>query len=128
MALIVGESPAKLFGLSGVERLDRSLRRLGIPRLLEGSDASRAPSDTVLLLRADHVFEEPLLAALAATPGVALHAPGEERPGALHVATADARAASRHLLAGGAPPDLRPGEPAHVAGADKLKLREGALP
>jgi phosphatidylglycerophosphate synthase len=56
---VVGQSPVRIWGLSSAERLARQLRRAGAR-----ADASTA--ERVVLLRADWVFDEPLVKGLVA--------------------------------------------------------------
>jgi phosphatidylglycerophosphate synthase len=71
IASIVGSSAVPLWGLTGSERLRRQLRAVGISDV-RASDAPLPRSGTVLLLRADHLFEERTLRDLAANPGTLL--------------------------------------------------------
>jgi len=75
---IVGQSTAKIFGLTQDERLRRALRRAGARDPL-ARDAATAAATTVLV-RADHVFEERLLADLVRTPGCMLVTGTSEHP------------------------------------------------
>lgn len=91
-AILVGESPVRLWNLTGHERLERQLRALDGVRL--ASDASALPSaGRVLLIRADYVFEQRALKGLLNLNGLMLH---EERPVAAHL---DAGLAARGLRA-----------------------------
>jgi phosphatidylglycerophosphate synthase len=69
-ARIVGQSAAKIYGLTQEERLRRALRRAGArdPAARESS----SDAATTVLVRADHVFEERLLADLVRRPGCML--------------------------------------------------------
>jgi phosphatidylglycerophosphate synthase len=84
-ARIVGQSTAKIYGLTQEERLRRALRRAGAQDpLAKGAPAATA---TTVLVRADHVFEERLLADLVRTPGCMLVTGTSEypEPAAAHV-------------------------------------------
>ncbi len=103
IAIIVGQCPLLLWGMTTEERLRRSLRRQGITdvRLWHGQPADAAG---MLLIRGDYVFDPVLLADLARRPGtVLLH---QDLPVAAHVGRAEAReltaamAESRALPAG----------------------------
>lgn len=126
VCVIVGESPVRLWGLTGEERLRRALGRAG------ATDVRREVGDvpegaSVLLLRADHVFEEPLFPSLLSTPGIALRAPGGTLA-ALHV-DADAAADAMEALADGhAPAGLREVGPKDVGGTYNTRLRKRAVP
>jgi phosphatidylglycerophosphate synthase len=58
---IVGECATRVWGLTGTERILRMLAAQGLPL------QSDAPGATVLLLRADHIYDLRLLAAMART-------------------------------------------------------------
>lgn len=91
-ALLVGESRARLWSLTGRERLERQLRALDGVEL--AADASALPSTgRVLLIRADHVFEQRALKGLLKLDGLLLH---EGTPVAAHL---DAGCAARGLRA-----------------------------
>ena len=78
-ARIVGQSAAKIYGLTQEERLRRALRRAGAQDPL--AQASRdATTATTVLVRADHVFEERLLADLVRRPGCMLVTGTSEHP------------------------------------------------
>jgi phosphatidylglycerophosphate synthase len=77
-------------------RLGRSFRRLGLAE----ADLAALPTDaSVVLANAAWVFDESLIRALAARPGVVLVQEGG-RPVAAHVAAAEAPAAAQMLEAG----------------------------
>lgn len=75
---IVGQSTAKIYGLTQEERLRRALLRAGArdPLAKDGP----AVAATTVLVRADHVFEERLLADLVRTPGCMLVTGTSEHP------------------------------------------------
>ena len=97
--LVVGGSPLRIFGLSSEERLRRQLKRVGA-----ATDPQAASQ--LAMLRADWVFDESLVRALATTgEDVALVADGECVAARIAAARADeARAA---LEAGRAPAGVR---------------------
>lgn len=65
-AILIGESPVPVWGLTGRERLARQLRSLGNVR-----QAAEPPeTGRVLLLRADYVFEQRALIALLGLDGL----------------------------------------------------------
>ena len=70
VACLVGGSGVRLWGLDGAERLRRQLRAIGVARIAaEGT----LPSDaSVLLLRADYLFDDRTLRDLVARPGTVL--------------------------------------------------------
>lgn len=91
-ALLVGESPVRLWSLTGRERLERQLKALSGVELVD--DASALPAaGRVLLIRADYVFEQRALRSLLKLDGLLLH---EDTPVAAHV---DAGIAGRGLRA-----------------------------
>jgi phosphatidylglycerophosphate synthase len=77
-ARIVGQSAAKIYGLTQEERLRRALRRAGARDPAAADSVTRAA--TTVLVRADHVFEERLLADLVRTPGCMLVTGTSEHP------------------------------------------------
>jgi phosphatidylglycerophosphate synthase len=117
VGIVVGASPVRLWGMTTGERLRRTLARAGVPDL-RAEDTAAAPVDgSALVLSAAWVFDESLVKALAARPGVGLVAETGEAVG-VHVAGPDAAAAVRWLEAGGDPA----GAPPRVAlvGAEAL--------
>lgn len=90
--MLVGESPVRLWSLSGRQRLERQLGALGGVRVVD--DASALPATgRILLIRADHVFEQRALQELVKLDGLLLH---HDRPVAAHL---DAGLAARGLRA-----------------------------
>jgi len=89
---LAGESAVRLWGLSGAERLARQLRALGTDAPVVTRDDLPA-SGRVLLLRADHVFEQRALHGLLKLDGLLL------RDGAPVAAHVDAGLAGRALRA-----------------------------
>ncbi len=63
-AIVVGDSPVRVYGLSQRERLRRGLARAGARRIIEGDFAPT--SSSVIVVRADHLYEERLLVDLVA--------------------------------------------------------------
>ncbi|MCA9535173.1 MAG: CDP-alcohol phosphatidyltransferase family protein [Myxococcales bacterium] len=135
--LIVGRSPVALWGITGEERLRRLMRRAGVPDanvVAADTDAAPAlpPGETVVLLRADHVFEEPLIKSLLTTPSTALlPTDGGVAPAALHVTRAQASEAWAALRAGGELPaglaaDVTTRSVTELAGQYNTHLRKRA--
>lgn len=95
---IVGDCPRRIWGLTGRERLQR---------MLDSRPAGRAAGpapDTVLLLRADLIYDLRLLDALAqGTEPLALHAGVPPRPVAARVPAAAAHGFAEEFLAGTGP-------------------------
>ena len=116
---VVGHSPLRIWSLASDERLRRQLGRAGAATDVAGAGL-------VVLLRADWVYDDPLVRGLVRQPApsglwtddgqcVALVVPPER--------LTEARAA---LAAGGSPPDLPRLDTEKVAGSynDKLRKRE----
>ena len=103
-AWILGESPVSLWGLAGSERLERQLRVQNVARVLRiGRDGEAPVADgSVLVMRADHLFDDRLVASLVANPSVVLEISmhgGATRPVAAHVPAGHA-AVAREVLEG----------------------------
>jgi phosphatidylglycerophosphate synthase len=95
-AIVVGDCATRVYGLSQAERLRRGLDRAGASRVIVSADVAPT-SATVVLVRADHVYEERLLTDLFRRPGcvvVLVESDGRSRLVAAHV---DASLASRAL-------------------------------
>jgi phosphatidylglycerophosphate synthase len=99
-ALIFAENPVQLWGLSGRQRLERILRKMGVDSWLDHPPAVSA-GGSILLLRGDYLYDERLIRNLIQKPGTVLQitAEGGKRAVAAHVLEQDARAA-RDLLDG----------------------------
>jgi phosphatidylglycerophosphate synthase len=69
LAVTVGASGVKVWGMTSQARLGRTYARLGLP---EGSLADAPTQGTVLLAHAGWVFDEALIRALAQRPGTVL--------------------------------------------------------
>lgn len=94
--ILVGESPVRLWSLTGRERLARQLRALGGVRL--EADASRLPEQgRVILIRGDYVFEQRALKGLLGLDGLLIH---DNRPVAAHLDAALAEQGLRALESG----------------------------
>jgi phosphatidylglycerophosphate synthase len=116
---IVGDSPLRVWGLSASQRLRRQLERAGA-----GSEA--APR--AVLLRADWVYDQPLVRALAqARADCALLAP-DGRCVALAVGSERLPEAQAALVTHALPPGLRTVGVAELAGSYDDKLRKRELP
>ena len=106
---IVGRNGVRLWGLEGAERIARQLRSVGVSTLLGGDDA--APEGSVVLLRADYLFEDRTIADLVQRPGIVVTTSGDRGAAAsvaAHVAGRDL-AVARAVLEGTTPPDAIPG-------------------
>jgi phosphatidylglycerophosphate synthase len=104
-ALLLGDGAARLWGLSSRERLTRQLERVGVRAFVDGGD--REPrADSVVLIRADHVYDDRVIAALVKTPGMLLRAgPESAALVAANVAT-DRLPQAEAVLTGRSSPDL----------------------
>lgn len=126
VAYLVGEAPVRLWGLGGRERLRRVLGKLGIEVLDDA--AAPPPNRSVLVLRADHLFDERLVAALAGAPGVALRASADGPLVALH-APVNLAGTARAVLLGEQPADGYLIEtPQTLASAYQERLRKREAP
>lgn len=98
-AATVGAGDARVWGMTGADRLQRTFERSGLRPArredLEGLDGGSG----VVLVRADWVYDEGLIAAVAARPGALLVAPTGQVLAA-HVRAPDAAAAADHLEMG----------------------------
>jgi phosphatidylglycerophosphate synthase len=129
-AVIVGEAPVRLWGLSSRERLTRQLRRAGVPR---AGDRPPPPAErgTVVVVRADHVYDDRVIAALVNSPGVLLQADSGPDAAAIaaHVPGDRADEAAEALGRGAAPdPALRLVTPRTLVPAYQKQLRKAEPP
>jgi phosphatidylglycerophosphate synthase len=131
--LLIGDGHMRLWGIAAAERLRRALRRAGVPAEA-GSDGDAMPADgSVLLARADYLYDEPLIQALVAEPGVVLldETAGRDLPVAAHVRAADGAAMLRHIETEGSaerPAGLAARGPAALGSAYRHALRKRAKP
>lgn len=95
-ACIVGESSVRLWGLTSRERLRRQLQNAGVTRV---EVAAQRSEGSILLLRADHLFDNRIVQDLARAENVLLRS---ERgtPVAAHVAARQAESVRAHLEEG----------------------------
>lgn len=75
---LVGDCSVPVWGLSSLERLRRQLKQAGVCDQI--NDAEPVPAATVLLLRADHVFDQRIINSLADAPGTVLEVFEDNRP------------------------------------------------
>lgn len=126
VAVLVGEAPVRLWGLSGRERLRRVLGKRGIAVLAEGEPIPDKRS--LLCLRADCLFDERVIGALIDAPGVALRAVEGGPLVALHAPVGGA-ASARAVLLGEQPADGYVLEtPQTLASAYQERLRKREAP
>ncbi len=109
-AVVLGESPVPLWGLTGTERLVRQLRALGV-RLWHDEPASLPAGSSVVVLRGDMLYDARVLAGLVARPGVVLEVPhgGRAMCAAAHVGASQVAAAMRAVGTDDAPADALEG-------------------
>jgi phosphatidylglycerophosphate synthase len=118
---IVGQSPLQIWSLSSGERLRRQLRRAR-------ATAPASEATLVVMLRADWVYDEPLVKGLAGQPSPCGMWSDDGQCVALVVAPAQLEAARQLLATGQAPPELPRLSPVQVAGSYNLKLRKREPP
>ena len=102
-AVVLGNSPVRLWGLTPAERIERQLRGEGI--VLWRKDLDALPADcTLLMLRGDCLYDARVLRGLVAVRNVLLEvdAAGRSLPVAAHV-TAERAPALGELLSGRPP-------------------------
>ncbi len=125
-ALIVGDAPVRLWGLSSRQRIEKQLLRL--------QTAQQSPSATgsgaVVVMHAGWVYDEPLVAALmTAAVGTLLVDELSGKPVAAKVEAAQASAIASALESGSpAPADLDRRTPATLASHYNNKLRKRETP
>ncbi len=123
-ARVLGEGSARIWGMSSAERLGRIFARAGV------SQGASAGSGTVVLARADHVFDEALIKAVMVRPDSVMIG-AEGAPVAAHVREANADVAAEALLAGNAASavlrDLTRLDPADLTYNSALRKREAPV-
>ena len=102
-AVVLGDSPVRLWGLTPAERIERQLRSEGV-EAYRGSIDSLPADSTLLLLRGDCFYDDRVIRGLARARRVLLEVEdaGQALPVAAHVASADARQAVDRLQEAGA--------------------------
>jgi phosphatidylglycerophosphate synthase len=118
---IVGQSPLKIWSLTSEERLRRQLRRAHIT-------APVADARLVVMLRADWVYDEPLVKGLAGQESACGMWSEDGQCVALVVPPAQVEAARGLLADGQAPPELPRLTAEQVAGNYNRKLRKREPP
>jgi len=124
VAVLLGRSDARIWGMSSAERLTRQLARAGVSEVRETADA-RPPDGAVLLLRVDYAFEQRLIDALVERPGAVLL--DGAIPVAAHVAAAEAPSVAAAIAQGsaaGLPATVEPLDSEGLAGSYNRKLRK----
>ncbi len=129
-ALIVGDAPVHLWGLSSRARLQRQLPRLGLTEVERLDDLLQTGVDHVLVLHAGWVFDEPLVQALRDAPVNTVLADADSAiPVAAKLRVIDAQPVLQTLGQHGALPgglDVR--TPATLASQYNNKLRKREAP
>ena len=127
---IVGRCDVSLWGRTPAERLRRQFAQAGVSRVLPLEEA-RGQDSSVVMVRADAVLDQPLVAILVRQPGLALVGQGPDGAKVLaaHVGPGLLDAAARLLERGGEAPagvDLR--VPADLGAAFWKGLRKRETP
>ena len=127
---ILGQSGETLWGRTPAERLQRQFALVRVTRVLTLDEALKGGGPAVLV-RADAVLDQPLVAILAGRPGLALigEGPDGQMPVAAHVEARDVDAAARLLAGdGGADPALDMRAPGDLDAAFWKGLRKRETP
>ena len=98
-ALMLNDSPVKLWGLSSNQRLRGQIREMGGIEWLEDI-ADLPPGGSVLLLDGNYLFEIRTLRNLLERPDSILHCASDDRPAAAFVGAEHAALAASHMGAG----------------------------
>jgi phosphatidylglycerophosphate synthase len=120
-AVLAGASTVSIWGMSSAERLRRQLSRAGVAGARPDAEGLEADAD-VMILRLDWAYDQRLIDALAARPGVALMA-GDEAVAA-NVKGAEAVQAVAAIVAGQVPPGAEALDSEGLAGSYNRKLRK----
>jgi phosphatidylglycerophosphate synthase len=118
--LIVGQSSLRIWSLTSTERLRRQFRRAG-------ATADAAAAGRIVLLRADWVYDEPLVKGLV-RQGTSCGIWTQGQCVALVVTPAQLEPAARLLADGQAPADLPRKAPEEIAGAYNRQLKKREPP
>lgn len=116
---IVGESPLRIWGLGSTQRLRRQLERAG---------AGEGAAQRAVLLRADWVYDQPLVRALVAARDDCALVTDDGRCVALAVDSGRLAEAQDALAEGAVPHGVRALSAAELAGSYDDKLRKRELP
>jgi len=125
LAVTVGESQVRVWGMTSQARLARTYHRLG----LAAADLNALPANTpgLVIVHAGWIYDEAVIRALAERPGVAL-VDAAGRPVAAHVMGAEAASGAASLLAGETVPGLETVTAVDLAGAYNHALRKREPP
>jgi len=125
LAVTIGESQVRVWGMTSQQRLARTYQRLGLAATELGALPADAPG--VMIVHAGWIYDEAVLRALAARSGVML-ADDAGRPVAAHVTAAQAAKVAANLLAGQAVPGVETVTAVDLAGAYNHALRKREAP
>lgn len=126
LAVTVGESQVRIWGMTSQQRLARTYQRLG----LAATELDALPADAtgVMIVHAGWIYDEAVVRALSQRSGVVL-VDDARRPVAAHVAAAQAASAAAKLVAGEPVPGALPTVTAvDLAGAYSHALRKREAP
>lgn len=100
-AVVLGDSPVRLWGLTPAERIKRQLRSEGVDSIREDVDAL-PPESTLLMLRGDCLYDDRVIRGLVGARRVLLEVDdaGDAFPVAARVEAADAHAVGDRLKGG----------------------------
>lgn len=115
---LIGACSIRIFGLTGDERLRRQFARAGLSRWVAAGEAVTAAAPAILI-RADALIDQPLIAVLTETPGLLLLGQGpdgETVPVAAHALPGHVAEAEAILAAGELPAGLPTGLTARAPG------------
>ena len=118
---VVGESQLRIWSLPSKERLRRQLLRAR-------ATADAADAERVLLLRADWVYDEPLVKGLAARDSACAMCTEDGQCVALVVPASRVEEARGLLVAGRTPADIPRVSPGQVAGSFNVELKKSEPP
>jgi phosphatidylglycerophosphate synthase len=127
---ILGHSDETLWGRTPTERLRRQFALVGVTRVVTRDEAQTA-GGPVILVRADAVLDQPLVAIVTTRPGLALIGEGSDgqMPVAAHVEAREVDAATRLLSGeGDAGPGLDMRAPGDLGAAFWKGLRKRETP
>ena len=105
VAVVLGDSPIRLWGLTPAERIERQLRAEGIRVWREGL-AALPPTATCLALRGDFLYDARAIRGLVKTPQAMLEVDvgAQSLPVAAHVRAEQAEAVAQALIKGSSRP------------------------
>ncbi|MDB5425731.1 MAG: phosphatidylglycerophosphate synthase [Phenylobacterium sp.] len=125
LAMTVGASDVRVWGMTSQARLARTFQRLG----LAPTEAGAAPRDApgVLVVNVGWIYDEAVIRALSEQPGAVL-VDAAGRPVAAHVTGAQVPAAAAWVGSGDLPPNAAPVTAIELSGAYNHVLRKREPP